>query len=176
MNISQMALASAALKAIADLVTAKDREVREALTAAYVETYQQSGIKSLDVLLDGAKVATATLTIPKQPEPTVTDPAAFLAWCEANRPASVMERTERYVPPGAVADIVASLKVTDGIAVDPATGEVVPGVVRPDAPRPKAYSIRFAPEGRETLLERWRSGALAPLDDVLALDEGIDDD
>lgn len=175
-DISQLALASSALKAIADLVIAKDREVRDVLTAEYVEAYKTRGIKSLDVLLDGVKVATVTLTIPKKPAAKVTDSAAFLAWCEANRSDIVVERTERYVPPAAEAQLVAGLVVSDdGEAVDPETGEIVAGVSIPPMPDPKQYSIRYAPDGREILLDRWRAGALASLDDVLAL-EGSDDD
>lgn len=165
-SISTLALASAALKAVGDLVKAKDAQVRQDLTAAYVATYKSTGIKSLDVLLDGKKVATATLSIPSEPDVTVTDQRAFHSWLKANHP----DAFEMYQPdpverikPSFTEGFLPTLTQTPDGFIDP-DGEIVPGVTLPPTPDPKSYSIRFTSTGASTLLAAWRQGQLAALD------------
>lgn len=65
------------------------------------------------------------LTVPEKPLMKIADKGEVLAWAEANRPDLVTVKESRSV---AHADLLAALTVTDSAAIDPATGEVVPGV------------------------------------------------
>lgn len=166
----KLALASAALKAVEELVTRRAAEVREELTVKYVKAYKAMGLKSLDVSWAGKKVATATLSIPKAPVLGVTNEGLFRSWVEQNAP----DQVDVFTPPPPaptrtmraefVSDLLARLVETPEGWVDPETGEVVPGVTLPPTPAPKSYSIRFADGGAEYLLEAWRQGELAGLD------------
>lgn len=172
MKLSDYALASSTLKALGDLVSAKDKQVRGEMTRLYTDLYTESGIKSLDVLYEGAKVAIATLSIPKLTEPQVGDKAAYLAYISKHHPEWVQTYQpppEHTVPPQVTKLFLDSLIFRSGEAFDPETGEVVPGVVAPHTPPPKSYSIRFAEGGDEALLNAWRTGRLAALDDLPAL-------
>ena len=169
---SNMVLAAAAIKAIRDLVDGRDKDVRKVVTEQYVSEYKETGIKSRDVLFEGDKVATATLSIPKQSGPAVSDRASFMRWVRATTPenvAVIQPPPVESVCPVFEEELLARLEFKDGEAVHPVTGEVIPGITPPHTPDPKSYSVKFADGGRERLLEAWRIGQLTELDEIPAL-------
>ena len=168
-TISQYALVSAALKAIRDLVDGQDKALRADATAAYIEAYTTDGIKSLDVRWEGEKVATATLSIPKPVPASVGDRAAFTRWVKANHPEAVEEVVTLEVDPRFEAALLDTVQFREGQTFDCETGELVSGIRPPHTPEPKSYSIKFADGGADTLLQAWRQGALAEVEEALML-------
>lgn len=168
-------LATVTLKALRDLVDAKDKELRASLTSEYVAEYRQTGIKSRDVLLDGEKVAAVTLSIPKKSPPAIIDEAKVAAYLVEHDPDAieVIHQPPIVRPKADYADaLLERLVFRDGEAYDPDTGERVEGISQPHTPEPKAYSIRYEDGGRDRLLEAWRTGALTALDEVPQLEGG----
>lgn len=173
MNIREAALATATLKALSDLVKERDAEVRAQMLETLVDSYDQLGIKSLDVKLpDGTKVAALALSIPKSKGATVTDNRTFSAWVSENYPTAI------YQPPQPAASInakwlemfLAALKQTDEGAVDTKTGALVPGVDFLEAPAPKSFTVRFTDDGRAKVLNAFRQSLEDS--DLLSLPEG----
>lgn len=80
--------------------------------------------------------------------PAVTNEAEFLAWVRKNHPSEITES----VRPAYQAKVIASTKA-NGLPVDPATGEVVPGVeLREGAPY---ISFRGERGYQEIIAQRW---------------------
>ncbi|MEU9760242.1 hypothetical protein AB0D98_10840 [Streptomyces sp. NPDC047987] len=161
MNLQQLALEEAALKALAD--TVNDR--LKAVKAEMQEALTTGGVGRVDATLpDGTKVATISRTDPK-PAATVVDPEAFLAWVRANSPHNVVSRLVTEVRPAYQAALLAEMTAAGTAEVsDKETGvvEEVPGVeIR--ATRSTTHSVRPTKTGRDQIAEAWRSGALAHL-------------
>ncbi|MEU4256314.1 hypothetical protein AB0B42_00460 [Streptomyces fradiae] len=161
MDMQQLALESAALKALGDAITERQKEVR----AAMQEALETSGASRVEAKLpDGTKVATVSATSPK-PTAVVVDPDKFLAWVRENSPHNVVTRLVTEVRPAYTTALLAEMTAA-GVAevADKETGvvEEVPGVeVR--ATRSRGHSVRPVDGGREAIAEAWRTGALAHL-------------
>ena len=167
----------ALLKAFADAIYTEIASNREIHTTRLVERYTEEGTKSFDVLLaGGVKVGSISLTIPR-PTTTVTDPAAFLAWCEDNRPEDVYTNpgTEattirtpaippsRMVNPKATTTILAESRPADDGAVVDVSGVLIDGVTYTNGAVPSQFSVRYEPDGREALALAYRRGELNEL-------------
>ena len=175
MSMRERNLRMVFLKAVADAVEAELRRMRDDHTATLLGEWREEGSKSWNVRLPGGttKVATITLSEPK-PSTAVTDPDAFLAWCEANVPGAVEEyetppvpaveavpaRTVRRVSPKGQTAILARLKPVGEECVDPESGALVDGVTYKPAAEPKSFSVRYETDGRDALALAYRAGEL----------------
>lgn len=161
MDMQQLALESAALKALGDAISERQKEVR----AAMQEALETSGASRVEAALpDGTTVATISMTSPK-PAAVVTDPEKFLAWVRGHSPHNVVSRLVTEVRPAYVTALLAEMTAAGTAEVaDRETGvvEPVPGVeIR--ATRSRGHSVRPVDGGREAIAEAWRTGALAHL-------------
>lgn len=173
----------ALLKAFADAIYAEIAENREIHTARLVERYTEEGTKAFDVKLpDGLKVGSISLAVPK-PTTTITDEAAFLAYCEYNQPKAVRivqgspavvtpaTPTRAVVDPKSAALILAFSKPADDGAVIDDNGVLIDGVTYTPAADPKQFSVRYEPDGREAIALAYRRGQLNQLTSGSALPE-----
>jgi len=103
-----------------------------------------------------------TWSLPVSEEaPTVTDGAALVAWCKQRYPSEVVE----VVNPAFQTALLARLEPVGQVVMDPATGEVVPGLgVRPGGVpqalrfRPSAGAQTFAAEAAGKLADQLAAG------------------
>ena len=128
-------------------------EIRAALAAALDDVGADSVRAELP---DGARVSKSTLITPN-PKPVVSDETAFAAWVETFRPDEIV-RTVRDSYKRVILERLAS--TPDGLAIDPDTGEVVPGVRFSTGAT--YVSTRFEKEGRETIVAAIRDGVIEP--------------
>lgn len=161
MDMQQLALEEAALKALSDAIGDRLKQVK----ADMQEALDTSGATRVSAELpDGTKVATISRTEPK-PAAIVTDADKFLAWVRDHSPKNIVTRLVTEVRPAYTTALLAEMTAA-GIAevADKETGvvEEVPGVeIR--ATRGRSHSVRPVDGGREAIAEAWRSGALAHL-------------
>ena len=156
MSIRDSALAAAVLKVLAD-------EIAERLQAAKAEAaagFRDTGTtQSVPVLSDGTKVATVSLAGEGSPSASVTDPGKFLAWVQETHPGE----TEVIVREGYRKKLLDFAKA-EGRAVDPATGEEVPGIT---VGQSRGYvSVRLKAGGQDAIVSAWRSGELKGIEVV----------
>jgi hypothetical protein len=150
MNLRELSLQAAVLKMLADEVAARLQIVK----AATEEAFKDAGAtQAVPQLPDGTKVATVSYAGGGAKSASVTNDQAFLAWMVANHPGE----TEVIVRESAKRKILDAAK-KDGRAIDPATGEVIPGIeVRESRPY---VSIRFKPGGVDAVADAWLAGDL----------------
>ena len=172
MNLPQDALAVAALKTLADDIrTTLDKD-----KTGLLEVMAEQGITGLAARLpDGTKVASLPY-VGGEDRAQVVDEAALVAWMERNRPGEIV-KTVRKETLKAILD-AANAGGATGHVVDPATGEVIPGIgFGPSTPYTQVNFVHGkAPgeDGRELIREAWKSGAL-DVRDLLALPAGDGD-
>jgi hypothetical protein len=158
MDIAQLALEEAALKALADSVNDRLKQVKATMQEALVST----GISKVSATLpDGTKVATISRSDAK-PAAVVVDDEAFMKWVREAAAGEVVTRLVTEVRPAYRAAILAQITAA-GVprVVDTETGEVhdVPGVeVR--ATRTLTHSVRPVDGGREAIARAWSEGRL----------------
>ncbi|WP_405794059.1 hypothetical protein [Streptomyces sp. NBC_01506] len=161
MDMQELALESAALKALGDAISERQKAVRVQMQ----EALTTSGASRLDAALpDGTKVATVFRTDPK-PTAAVVDPELFLKWVREHSPANVVTRLVTEIRPAYTAALLAEMTaIGSAVWADRETGEVhdVPGV-EIKATRAAGHSVRPVDGGREAIAEAWRTGALAHL-------------
>lgn len=161
MDMQQLALEEAALKALSDAIGDRIKEVK----ADMQEALDSTGASRVEAKLpDGTKVATISKTEPK-PAAVVVDPEKFLAWVREHSPANVVSRLVTEVRPAYTAALLAELTAT-GVPVwaDKETGEAVDvDGVEIKATRGRTHSVRPVDGGCEAIAKAWRSGALAHL-------------
>jgi hypothetical protein len=152
MGLPEDALCDVTLKTLADDVEMAIRDGRTVLK----EVMNGQGIKSLSAKLpDGTPVATLSY-VAGTPSPRITDPAKFLAWVQEAHPTE----TEVIVRPGYTETLLKAMK-DSGRAVDPRTGEVVPGVeFSRGEPYIRPTFTRTGPGGKELIRRAWRDGAI----------------
>lgn len=153
MTPRDLAAALAITTVIADAAKARKDEIRAALAAALDDVGADSVRAELP---DGARVSKSTLITPN-PKPVVSDETAFAAWVETFRPDEIV-RTVRDSYKRVVLERLAS--TPDGTAIDPDTGEVVPGVRFSTGAT--YVSTRFEKEGREAIVAAIRDGIIEP--------------
>lgn len=161
MDMQQLAIEEAALKALADAIGDRLKDVKSQMQ----EAMDTTGASRVDAALpDGTKVATISATQPK-PTAQVTDPDLFLKWVREHSPHNVTTRLVTEVRPAYTTALLAEMTAAGTAEIaDRETGvvEEVPGVeIR--ATRSRGHSVRPVDGGREAIAEAWRSGALAHL-------------
>lgn len=161
MDIAQLALEEAALKALSDTVNDRLKEVKNAMQEQLVG----NGISKVTATLpDGTKVATISRSDAK-PAAVVIDDDAFLAFVRSIAPGEISTRLVTEVRPAYRTTLLAQMTAA-GVAriVDTETGELhdVPGV-EVKATRALTHSVRPSTGGKEAIAEAWRTGQLAHL-------------
>lgn len=162
-NLLNLAREEATLKALADVVTDRLKQVRAETQAALDAAEEQTGTRQVAAKLpDGTPVATISLTDPK-PEARVTDTDAFQKWVMEAFPSEIERRFVAEVRPAFLDKVLAEMTAA-GVArlVDKETGELhdVPGV-EVKATRSRNHSLRFKPGGRDGIAAAWQAGTLA---------------
>jgi hypothetical protein len=154
MNLKNATLQMAVLKVLADEITARLAAVKEEAKAAFIDCGATGAQPELP---DGAKVATVTLAGAGKRSASVTSPGLLLAWAVENHPGEVVQAIrDSYLK-----KLLDTAKA-EGRAIDPVTGELVPGITVSDA---NTYlSVKFKPGGREAVVAAWRAGQLADID------------
>jgi hypothetical protein len=161
MDMQQLALEEAALKALSDAITDRLKEVK----AEMQEALETTGASRVEAKLpDGTKVATISRTEPK-PAAVVVDPEKFLAWAREHSPANITSRLVTEVRPAYQAALLAELTAVGApVWADKETGEAIDvDGVEIKATRGRTHSVRPVDGGREAIAEAWRTGALAHL-------------
>lgn len=153
MTPRDLAAALALTTVIADAAKARKDEIRAALSAALDDVGADSVRAELP---DGTRVSKSSLIAPS-PKASVDDEAAFATWVETSRPdeiiKTVRESYKRVILDGLV-------PTPYGTAIDPETGEVVPGVrFRTGA---TYISTRFERDGRDAIVAAIRDGVIEP--------------
>lgn len=163
MSLPDESLRAAVLKTLADDIEAAIKDGKGGLKAVMTE----QRIKSLSAVLpDGREVATLTLAGGK-PSPRITDPGKFLAWVQKAHPTE----TEVIVRPDYAKTLLEQMAAA-GRAVDPRSGEVVPGVeFEATTPYVTVTFTKGDVDGREYVRRAHRDGVVA-LPDLLALPAG----
>lgn len=161
MDLAQLALEEAALKALSDTVNDRLKEVKNAMQEQLVG----NGISKVTATLpDGTKVATISRSDAK-PAAVVIDDDVFLAFVRDIAPSEVTTRLVTEVRPAYRATLLAQMTAA-GVAriIDTETGELhdVPGV-EVKATRSLTHSVRPSSGGKEAIAEAWRTGQLAHL-------------
>lgn len=157
-----LALQLAVIKVLGDLI----KSARTAADATADEVLEP-GDRIVATFPGGAKVATVSMT-EGSVRSRVTDADKLAAWVAEKHPTEV--ETVTRVRSGYLKALQDRAK-RDGAAVDPDTGEVIPGLeVYAGDPHP---SVRLAPDAVAIVADAWRTGTL-PLDGVLAIGEGSD--
>jgi hypothetical protein len=169
MDLAQLALEEAALKALSDTVNDRLKEVKNAMQEQLVD----NGISKVTASLpDGTKVATISRSDAK-PAAVVIDDDAFLAFVRGIAPSEVTTRLVTEVRPAYRTTVLAQMTAA-GVPriVDTETGELhdVPGV-EVKATRALTHSVRPAAGGKEAIAEAWRTGQLAHLN-LLQIEAG----
>lgn len=151
----------AVLKALLDEVKAAYEEARTEVQHALDEQQRATGSTKFDAYLpDSTKVGSVSLT-GGSPEAKITDAEAYIAWARAAYPSEATTRIVKDVREAFTRDLLAKMTAA-GVAVDPTTGEEVPGV-QIKATRARSHSVRFGKQGRDLVAEAWRTGTLAAL-------------
>ncbi len=173
-------------KALMEHLAAEYDGERQGLFAELRERYDDEGTKSWDYRLpkrtpNPPKIGSISLAIPKA-KTEVTDDDALLAWAREHAPELVRVEhypavprqviparkawTEETLDRKRVTELLARVKPAGdqaGPVVDTDTGVIVDGVTWTPEGEPKSFSIRFEPDGRDTLARAWRSGELEHL-------------
>ena len=154
MNLKDLTLPLPVLKVLADEIAAQLAAAKEAAKAGFLDTGATQVAADLP---DGTRVATVTLAGAAKKSASVTSPLALLDWVRDNHPGELAEVIrDSYLKK------LLETAASEGRAVDPVTGELVPGITVSDA---NAYlSVRFKPGGREAVVDAWRAGQLADID------------
>ncbi|MFJ5532381.1 hypothetical protein [Streptomyces sp. NPDC093261] len=168
----------AVLKALHEAIGQQLSARRAELTEDLVKQYKANGTDRLTLNLGGKQVATFSL---KKPEATCTVSSAgeadYLEYVNDTYPSEI-----EYVP--ATVRVRETFRKTHlkGLAIDgdkaiePKTGEVVPGVVVIPAGDPSSFTLTFPGDGKEEIARAWREGELADIASGLLAIEGGDDD
>lgn len=162
MNLRELALEEATLKALAELVKERMTEIRSALQSGLDTAERESGTRQIAATLpNGTPVATLSLTDPK-PEARIVDAEAFMRWAMTAYPGEIERRFVTEVRPAFADKLLAEMSGA-GVArvLDTDTGELhdVPGVTV-KATRSRNHSLRFKPTGKKDIAAAWESGTL----------------
>lgn len=129
-----------------DQIAARAKEaaqlLRNDLTADARAEFEEQGTAPTWRIPDLATVATAVT----HEAPGLADEAAFVAWVRERYPTEV--ETVHRARPAWMAPFLAGLTACDESAVDPSTGEVVPGIAMRPGGRFAGVSIRPTAEGK----------------------------
>lgn len=152
MNPRDTALALAITTVIADV--AKDQ--KEALRAELLASLEELGVDAVRAELPGEiRVAKTSIVAPSR-KPFVADESSLVDYVAINNPQEVVQRVRDSFKRVFLERLVEG---PNGEAVDPDTGEIVPGVLfSASAPY---VSTRFDKGGREAVVDAIRSGVVS---------------
>lgn len=150
MNLRELTLQAAVLKVLADEIASRLALVKEAAKQAFDDAGAASAKAKLP---DGTEVASVTLAGGGGKTASVVSEQAFTEWMARNHPEEIVT----VVRDNAKRKILDACKAA-GAPVDPATGEVIPGVEVRDS-RPYV-SVRFKPGGQDEIVRAWQAGQL----------------
>jgi hypothetical protein len=157
MSFSEDAIAVAMLRAVADAVDAALKERKGALLKAMAK----EDITGLVARLPGGTTVAKLPYVGGDERAQVDDNDALVAWMEANRPDEV--EVVKTVRPQTLKAIIDAAN-THGEAVDPKTGERIPGIgFGTGTPYIQVKFVKGRQPGeggRELIREAWRSGLL----------------
>jgi len=149
-KLSETAMQAVVVKALGDLISDRLKTLKLQAEASFTATETNRAAARLP---DGTKVATVSMAGGEGHSAYVASEELLMAWVLANHPGEV----EMVIRPSYVKKLTDAAKKA-GRAIDPATGEVVPGI---EVGESKPYvSIRFETSGREAIAEAWRNGDL----------------
>lgn len=151
MTPKQLALRLAALTLLEDKIKTERETTREQVMTALDEL---GGDQVRAELPDGTRIAKVSIAAPK-PSARVTDEQALTGWVAESMPTEVLMRIRDSYKKVLLDRLVPA---EDGSAVDPDTGEIVPGVHFTE--RNRYPSIRFEPEGKTALEAAFRAGTV----------------
>lgn len=154
MNLRAAALKPAVLKVLGDAIAEAIATAKQAVRDGFNETGASQTVAALP---DGTKVATVSLAGEGKKSASVTSPRALLAWVLAHHPGE----TETIIRDSYLKKLLETAKA-EGRAIDPATGELVPGITVGDAS--PYVSVRFKTGGREAIIAAWQRGELTDID------------
>ncbi|WP_233444644.1 hypothetical protein [Streptacidiphilus albus] len=164
-----LALREAALKAELAAVqlhvtAAKARyEAARGRVQAAMDDETQRGVTAFGAVMpSGQVVAKVVLTNP-DPAPRITDERAWIDWVRDTYPTVHTTRFVREVSPAWQSGLFKAMQKS-GKAIDPATGEIVPGVEIPDE-RQRGHRLTFTADGEDAITQAFRAGLMTP--DVL---------
>lgn len=172
MTPRDLAAALALTTVIADAAKVRKDELRDRLTQALDDVGADSVRAELP---DGTRVSKSALVSPN-PKASVDDEDAFAAWVDSYRPGEVVRRVREPYKRVILEGLVAT---PDGTAIDPSTGEVIPGVRFRTGT--SYISTRFEREGRAAIVAAIRDGIIEPaavlsaLSPIPALPGGTDE-
>lgn len=154
MNLADLTLRCAVLKVLADEIAERLKEAKLEALAAFTAT---GTTQARPALPDGTVVATASACGATGKSASVTNPDAFVAWVMENYPGEI----EVKVRDSFKTKVLAAAK-SAGRPVDPATGQVVPGVrVGPPVPY---VSVRPQAGSHAAIAAAWRAGELTGIE------------
>jgi hypothetical protein len=155
-SLRSLTLQAAVLKVLGDEIAARLAIVKAAAQEAFTAA---ESTQAPAILPDGTKAATVSLAGGGGKSATVDDADAFTAWVLRTHPGE----TETVVRDGYRRKVLDAAKKA-GRALDPVTGELIPGIGISDS---KSYvSVRFSPGGADAVADAWQAGELAAIDVV----------
>lgn len=162
MDMKELALEEASLKALADAVKDRLAEVRSQTQELLEKAEAESGARQVAAMLpDGTTVAVLSLPDVK-PAARVIDEDAYRAWVQQTFPTEISRRFVTEVQAAFTNRLLGEMTAA-GVArvVDRETGEMhdVPGVeVKPT--RSRSHSLRLKPDGASRIAAAWQAGTL----------------
>lgn len=154
MNPREIALALAVTTVVVDAAT----ERKEQLRAELFEALENVGADAVKAELpSGERIAKSSITSPA-PKAAVVDEAALIAYVQQTYPHNI--ETKISIRPAFLNGLLkGAIEVSDYAAVDPETGEIIPGVAFSHG-RP-FISTRFDKGGRDAVIDAIRAGDLS---------------
>jgi len=156
MNVSEVAMQAAVLKALLDQVSDRVKTAKAQAEEAFLATGTTGAVPTLP---DGTKIASVTYAGGDSRSARIVDENAFEAWVLANH----SEQMELVIRDSYKKGLLDAAEKA-GQPVDPSTGETVPGIVVKNST--PYVSIRFKPGAKEAVAAAWRAGELAGVEIV----------
>ena len=154
MNLKDITLPAVVLKVLADEIGNRLTAVKDAAKEGFAETGTTQAVPELP---DGTKVATVSLAGGSTKSASVSEPNTLLEWVLQHHPGE----TETVIRDSYLKKLLDTAKA-EGRAIDPLTGELVPGItVRDSVPY---VSVRMKPGGKDAIIAAWRAGQLTGID------------
>ncbi|NUO42453.1 MAG: hypothetical protein HOV82_10480 [Streptomyces sp.] len=163
MNLKEAAMREAALKTLLDKVQDAYDDARKMTRSALEAADKESGVRKAVVTLpDGPDIATVSLSS-GETAAKVVDDEAFTAWVREHFASEIERRFVTEVREAFTKKLLAQMTAAGSTEwADPETGVIhdVPGVAIAPA-RARTHSVRFKTDGRDQVMQAWRSGRLA---------------
>lgn len=162
----------ALLRTLAEWVNDQLKHEREDHLDALLVRYDDEGTTSFTVMLPGETASLGKIILNEAKASWDVDEATLLEWAKKNAPTMVKEtvvppqKEMRFYElwPASVAALEKRLEWVEvegrHVAVDTATGQLVPGVTYKPAGRPDRFQVRLSAQGKERLVQAWAQGRL----------------